>query len=302
MPPVSLMRDVSPRADVAKRVKRRSHFTAPRWLRTLGRHKLATLGAAALGAAVAGSTWAWHTGKVAEARDLAALLALNTLVATQVTAGLVVNEVTVEGRTETAGPDLLAALGVQRGDLLLGFDANGARTRIEHLGWIHSARVSRRLPDRIHVEVTERIPFALWQSDRRLTLIDREGAVITDRGLGQFSSLPMVVGADAAPLAGTLIDMLAQVPSLHLRVRAAVRIGKRRWDIHFDNGVVAKLPEEGTAAAWSRLADLDGHYRILDRAVQIIDLRLGDRLVLRMEPPAPPRPPGVKPKAPQRPA
>ena len=136
----------------------------------------------------------------------------------------------------------------------------------------------------------------------RLSLIDREGAVITDRGLGQFSTLPMVVGTDAAPHAGALLDMLAQVPALSARVRAAVRVGGRRWDVHFDNGVVVKLPEEGAASAWTRLAELDTQYRVLDRAVMIIDLRLTDRLVLRLEPSAPPRPPGVKPKAPARPA
>ena len=288
--------------DVARSAKRTPRFTAPRWLRVVGFHKRAIAVGALLIATTGGSAWAWHAGKVGDAQVFAAQFANDALIATQVTAGLVVNEVTVEGRVETAGADLLGALGVGRGDLLLGFDADAARARIEGLGWIRSAMVSRRLPDRIHVEVTERIPFALWQSDRRLLLIDREGAVITDRGLGQFSNLPMIVGTDAAPHAGALMDMLALVPGLHTRVRAAVRVGGRRWDIHFDNGVVAKLPEEGAAGAWSRLAELDSQYRILDRAVHIIDLRLGDRLVLRLEPPAPPRPPGVKPKAPQRPA
>ena len=281
--------------------KRTPRFAAQRWLRVVGRHKRAIAVGVLLVAATGGSAWAWQAGKIGDAQALAAQLASDVLVATQVTAGLVVNEVTVEGRIETAGADLLGALGVGRGDLLLSFDADAARARIERLGWIQSAMVSRRLPDRIHVEVTERIPFALWQSDRRLLLIDREGAVITDHGLGQFSNLPMIVGAAAAAHAGALMDMIAVVPSLHVRVRAAVRVGGRRWDVHFDNGVVAKLPEEGAAGAWSRLAELDAQYRILDRAVQIIDLRLGDRLVLRLEPPAPPRPPGVKPKAPARP-
>lgn len=287
---------------LAKAAKRTPRFTAPRWLRAVGRHKRLVLASAAALAIGGGGVWAWHAGKVADAQAFLAAKSRAAVVGAQVLSGLVVNEVTVEGRTETAGPEILKALAVNRGDLLLEFDADAARARIEQIGWIRSAMVSRRLPDRIHVEVTERIPFALWQNGGRLALIDREGDVITDRGPGQFSSLPMVVGADAAPHAGAVIDMLALVPALHARVRAAVRVGARRWDIHFDNGVVAKLPEEGAAAAWSRLAELDASYRILDRAVQIVDLQLGDRLVLRLEAPSPPKPPGVKPKAPARPA
>ena len=76
---------------------------------------------------------------------------------------------------------------------------------------------------------------------------------------------------------------------------AAVRVGGRRWDIHFNNGVIAKLPEENLVAAWTRLADLDAQYRVLDRALLSIDLRLADRLVLGLEPPPPPPP-----KAPAR--
>lgn len=304
-PPVRAPRDPDriPRDAKSARGKRAvSRWQPPRWLRFVGRHKvaaLASISALALGGAGA---WAWQADVGTSAVAWSRAASQDAFVRLQVASGLVVSDVTVEGRTETAGADLLAALGVQRGDLLMSFDPDAARARIEQLGWVRSAMVSRLLPNRIHVEVTERRPFALWQSDRRLALIDREGAVITDRGLGQFSLLPMIVGADAAPLAAALLDRLAQVPVLNVRVRAAVRVGGRRWDVHLDNGVVVKLPEEAAAAAWARLAELDSHYRVVDRAVMVIDLRLPDRLVLRLEPPAPPKPPAQKPKPPVRPA
>lgn len=276
------------------RAKKKS-WAAPRWTRSILRHKLAlTMGGALLllGGSVA---WAYSTGFVGALQTASVDLAERTLIGTQMAAGLVVGDVTVEGREETAATDLLGALGIQRGDLLLDFDAGAARARIEELGWVREAMVSRLLPDRIHVEITERSPFALWQNDGRLVLVDREGAVITDQNLGRFSTLPLIVGRDAPPAAGSLLDMLAQQPALMQRVRAAVRVGGRRWDIHFNNGVIAKLPEENLVAAWTRLADLDAQYRVLDRALLSIDLRLADRLVLGLEPP-PPQPP----KAPAR--
>lgn len=295
MPPVARRGKAGTDLTRAERPRAKKRWVAPRWTRTVLKHKLAlSMGAATL---VLGSTiaWAWQIGFASAVQSASVDLAARAVVGTQVAAGLVVRDVTVEGREETPAADLLAALGVQRGDLLLDFDAKAARARIEDIGWVREAMVSRLLPDRIHVEVTERAPFALWQNDRKLTVIDREGDIITDKALGRFSSLPMIVGRDAAPLAGVLMDTLAEQPALRQRVRAAVRIGGRRWDIHFDNGVIAKLPEENVAAAWARLADLDTQYRVLDRALLSVDLRLADRLVLGLEPPPPPSP-----KAPAR--
>ena len=90
-----------------------------------------------------------------------------------------------------------------------------------------TAQVARRMPGQISVHITERRPFALWQHDGALFLIDRSGAVITQRGLGQFAELPLVVGGDAAQRAGDVMDMLANQPGLFARVRAAVRVGGR---------------------------------------------------------------------------
>jgi len=295
MPPVARRGKAGTDLTRAERPRAKKRWVAPKWTRAVLKHKLTlSIGAATL---VLGGTiaWAWQIGFAGAVQTASADLAARAVVGTQVAAGLVVRDVTVEGREETPASDLLAALGVQRGDLLLDFDAEAARARIEEIGWVREAMVSRLLPDRIHVEVTERVPFALWQNDRKLTVIDREGDIITDKALGRFSSLPMIVGRDAAPLAGVLMDTLAEQPVLRQRVRAAVRIGGRRWDIHFDNGVIAKLPEENVAAAWARLADLDTQYRVLDRTLLSVDLRLADRLVLGLEPPPPPLP-----KAPAR--
>jgi cell division protein FtsQ len=80
--------------------------------------------------------------------------------------------------------------------------------------------------------------------------------------------------------------MLSQKPALFARVRAAVRVGSRRWDVRLKNGIKVHLPEAQPADAWSRLAELAAEHRIFERDVAAIDLRLPDRLVLRLTPEA----------------
>ena len=80
--------------------------------------------------------------------------------------GLLVTDIQVEGREKTPDAMLRAALGVSRGDPLLGFSLEAARTRIESLTWVHRATVERRLPGTIVVTLQER-PALRRLADRR---------------------------------------------------------------------------------------------------------------------------------------
>jgi len=231
---------------------------------------------------IAGLGWGgyWSVANDVPARTLA--LASDTFDKVTHAAGLTVREVVVVGRRRAAREDIFRALGVQRDDPILSLHMTDARDRLEALGWVHSATITRRLPGDVHVHLIERRPFALWQKNKRLVLIDREGVQITSRNLGRFSSLPTVVGRDAPEHVGALFDILATEPELFGRVAAAVRVAGRRWDIRLGNDIVVRLPEDSPAQGWKRLAALQRDHAILGRDLAAIDLRLEDRLIVRL--------------------
>lgn len=195
--------------------------------------------------------------------------------------GLTVQNVYSRGHHETPRSEILAALGVKRGDPIVGFDPDEAQARLEAIGWIKSATVQRRLPDTIEVRIVERRPFALWQHGGHMVLIDREGAVIEDHALERFGHLPLVVGEGAPKEAPELLDTIASEPALLHRMEAAIWVGERRWDLRFDTGLTAQLPEQDLAGGWHRLVELIYSRRLLESAVTVVDLRLADRVVLR---------------------
>lgn len=240
-----------------------------------------TVAGFALGLA-AGAVWVRQAGYVERAAVRLAAIGEAALRA----AGLTVREVYVVGRERTRRQDVAAALGVERGTSMLAFDAVAARERLLALGWVKRAEIYRRLPDIVEVHIEERRPLALWQNQGRLALIDEEGITILKAGLERFADLPIVVGPDAPAHAAELIEALRLEPALFAEVEAAVRIGGRRWNVKLANGVVVNLPENEARASWSRLAQLHAEHRLLDRAVEVIDLRLPDRLVVRMTPEA----------------
>ena len=229
-----------------------------------------------------GIAWWWRSGVVAAAAERSVAVAWAGVDAISTALGLVVEEVWITGRTEADKAELLAALGVSRGSPILRFDPAAARERMEALGWVREATVRRSLPSEIHVQIVERKPLALWQSHGRMVLIGQDAVPITSRNLGRFANLPLLVGEDAPKHATRLFDVLASEPGLEKRVVSAVRVGGRRWNLKLDNEVEVRLPEQDPLAAWMRLGRLDREQGVLARDVAVLDLRLPDRVVLKL--------------------
>ncbi len=199
-------------------------------------------------------------------------------------AGFKVQDILVEGRVHTDGAQLLALIGMQRGDPIMDFKPDEVRAEIEKISWVRTARVERRLPGTIYVGLQERVPLALWQNGKKLHVIDADGKILTSEGLGPFRNLPVVVGEGAPANAAAMLKLLNAEPSIQGRVEAARWVGQRRWDLHLENGLVVRLPESDLALALRRLAVTQDKEKILDRDLVAIDVRENDRIIVQTRP------------------
>ena len=174
-------------------------------------------------------------------------------------------------------------------------DLDEIRTELMKHGWIADARVSRRLPDTLVVDIIERMPTAIWQYQHRLALIDKEGTVIGPVDDRQMPDLPVVVGPGANRRATELASLMGTAPSLRPLVTAASWQGNRRWDIMFQSGEKLMLPEGNDEAikALAYFAREDRRAGLLGKGLVSIDMRDPTRVVARMS-----REPGSKIEAP----
>ena len=266
------------RAAAGKRVARRSRT---QWLRAM-RRRARLLGVAAASVAlVSASCWWLLQPGHAEALGASARHAFMSATAEL---GMTVENVYSAGHREAKPAAILAALEINRGDPILAFAPEQARARLLALDWVESATIERRLPDTIRVEITERRPFALWQHDQRIQMIDLAGTAINATDVPRFGHLPLIVGAGAPHHAPALFDIMRAEPAILRRLVSAVWVGARRWDLHFASGLTVRLPETDTARAWQRLARLLGTYDMRQQRIVSIDLRLPDRAVFTKRP------------------
>lgn len=232
--------------------------------------------------AVAAGTWAWMSGRA----NAAVVDAVPTSAEITAEAGMRLRQVSVEGRERTRSSEILAALDLPQGAPLLALDPQAARERLESLPWVKEATVERRFPDLVHVRLVERTAIALLdRGDGDFVMVDADGAVIAD-DITPYTHLPVVSGAGAPGAAADLFTLLNSEPTLAANLTAAVRVGQRRWNLWFHGvgreGVEVRLPEGDVGKALARLARLEAEDAILQRDLRVIDMRLPDRLVVRL--------------------
>lgn len=176
--------------------------------------------------------------------------------------------------------------------------AAAIRDRLMQYGWVEDARVSRRLPDQLVIDIVERRPAAVWQHRGQLSLVDAEGVVLAPVPLDRMPDLPLLIGPGANEQATRLNGMLKTVPTLKPQLASATWIGRRRWDLAFSSGETLALPEgeEAAAKALQRFAKLDRSSGLLGRGIKRFDLRVPDKMIVRL--PAPP----PQPEAPEVPS
>lgn len=220
--------------------------------------------------------WLWHIGWPQHQTEKVMEAGLHVTQKAQ----FAVKDIVVEGRQQVNKDALFTALGTIAGAPILSFDPIAAQARIAKLPWVATAIVERLLPDTIVVQLTERVPLARWQHENMTVVIDSEGDELPEAKLDQFPQLPLVVGADAAGQAQHLLKTLQDFPAIAQRMTAAVRVGERRWDVHLQPKIVARLPESNMTHALSRLSDLIVDQKILERDIVSIDLRDPSKLVI----------------------
>jgi len=168
-------------------------------------------------------------------------------------------------------------------------DVSAIRRRLLDYGWVKDARVSRRFPDTLVIDIVERKPAALWQNDQGLSLIDAEGVVLDRVPVSQMPDLPLLVGKGANAQAVPLQHLLDKVPSLKAQLVSAKWIGQRRWDLSFQSGETVLLPEGEAQAdtALAKFAKMDKSAGLLGRGFVQFDLRKPGQMTVRL-----PRKPG----------
>jgi cell division protein FtsQ len=197
-------------------------------------------------------------------------------------AGFRIAAIALTGPKEVSREEVLTTAGVTGHASLLFLDADAARTRLLANPWIADAAVFKLYPDRLQITITERQAFALWQKDGRVAVIASDGTMLEPFVEDRYLDLPLVVGKGAERQASDLLAVLDRYPEIRAQVRASVLVAERRWNLRLVSGIDVRMPESDVARALDQLVALERDKKLLSRDIVAVDLRLPDRVTVRL--------------------
>lgn len=122
--------------------------------------------------------------------------------------------------------------------------------------WVKGSYVYVTLPSTLKIVLQEKKPLAIWQYNGKVSIIDDQGDVITNRINSQYQFLPVILGEDANINANKLFIELNKLPQLREIITHSIYVGSRRWDLIINDNLIVKMPEENFAEAYNYLISL----------------------------------------------
>lgn len=149
----------------------------------------------------------------------------------------------------------------------------------KQLPWINNVTVTRNIPNKIAITVTEYEPFAIWEHKENKYVTDKDGNTVLIDDITEFDDLVIISGDEANIHVNSLFNIFAIDPKLSSEVYSATWLGGRRWDIRLNSGLLIKLPESNIGDAWNKLIKIYNMQGSL-LELKVIDLRIEGNIYL----------------------
>jgi cell division protein FtsQ len=161
-----------------------------------------------------------------------------------------IREISIEGNRQLDDIDVRRAAHLQIGSNIFEISSQDARNHLLQHPWIEDAKVARRLPGRVRIEVVERNPVALVALDQ-LYLVSDDGAVFKRLGVDDPVDLPVITGIASEQFYDNLdyrtSVLLQSMALLQDYEGAGLAERERVSEIHFDgaNGIELFVGADG---------------------------------------------------------
>jgi len=194
-----------------------------------------------------------------------------------------VNMMAVDGASDLVADGIRQMLPLDFPISSFDLDLEAMRETVVSLDPVKSARLYVRQGNVLQVDVVERVPVVLWRNDLGLQLLDNEGVLVGPAFVrADWPELPLIVGDGANGQVIEALELITAVGPLAGRLRGLVRMGERRWDVVLDRDQRILLPETNAVQALERVIAMDQAVDMLERDLEVVDLRLPSRPTLRM--------------------
>lgn len=196
-----------------------------------------------------------------------------------------IRAVEISGVSDARRQEVMEILDGWHGANLFRLEMDLVRRDLVAIDWVGGVSLEKMLPDRLRVEVRERIPEAIVVVAGVPRFIDVEGARFGDASTaldrGMFPVIENVRGRQAKECVRFLEALESGDPALHSRVGRIRPAGGSGWEIvDRDLGTVVRLDERDGAEKWRMLYRIVASEGLSSPSIRYADLRFDDQIVI----------------------
>ena len=194
--------------------------------------------------------------------------------------GFKIKNILVSGTYNLSQDYVVNIINTQNHINILNVNLNSIYNKIKKNSWVKETYVERILPDTIKIKVLEKKPIAIWQNHKGNKLITINGDVIYHANVNKFkNSFPIIKGKKSKENISTLLKILETNKNFAKNIWSLTFINQRRWDLHFNQGLIVRLPSQDVIKAWQKIIKLQTNYNILNLRLTEIDLRNPEQIL-----------------------
>ena len=157
---------------------------------------------------------------------------------------------------------------------IFNIDLSSVYNKIKQNSWVRKVSIERVLPNIIKIKILENQPIAIWQNKKNNKLITANGDIIFDGNVNDFKNdFPIIKGNKSKENISSILKILETNQSFYKNIWSLTFINERRWDLHFNQGLVVRLPSKDIRKAWEKIIKLQKNYNVLNLRLTEIDLR-----------------------------
>ena len=165
------------------------------------------------------------------------------------------------------------------------FDVNLSNIydKLNNNDWVEDLYIERILPNTIKIKIKEKQPIGIWQYETNNKLITKHGEIISTPHINKFkNSLPIIHGEYANKNANSILKILKKNKVFAKNIWSLTYINNRRWNLHFNQGIIVLLPTKNVLEAWNKIIKLQEQYNVLDLGFTELDFRNPDKILAKI--------------------
>ena len=194
--------------------------------------------------------------------------------------GFKIKNILISGTYNLSQDYLRNIINTQNHINILNVNLHTIYNKIIQNSWVEETYVERILPDTIKIKVLEKKPIAIWQNHKGNKLITINGDVISHANVNKFkNSFPIIKGEKSKENISTILKILETNKNFAKNIWSLTFINQRRWDLHFNQGLIVRLPSQDVIKAWQKIIKLQTNYNILNLRLTEIDLRNPEQIL-----------------------